>query len=439
MNWRPPAPSSGSSLASLFRSSARAFLSNSSVHSRRDFSSLSLLLNGEELSHLVTFLRVFSLKVLSELLSQTRLSPERAPTLLPFCLGDVVFISARFSPAVSLSPKVLKLHACDLGPHPGFVLASCFDEQTHDFVSQGDCFLSSRVRARLPSGPFRVTWDALTYWKRTADDNPGEAAGELRCDGGGFVVQARRMAAYLGDLLLRTGLPALPSTLLLVLTCSAALLALSLSLSSFHAACPQALHARYPPWARASSCMTCTHASVPMVRTSAPRTTVAWMKTTSPVGTLPKPKPLSTNHLSTTSLTTLVLSARAFLEAGFALFVFQLGVFPLQPFQPPDRHIRLHVDLPFTAHKELDHSADLRAGLGPSQRFAPPLPWPGGVSHRPPCLAPPGSKPRPSPLSAACLSRVSSTSSLLFPPWTRPCVSQETSHEEVDARRTIIF
>ena len=33
------------------------------------------------------------------------------------------------------------------------------------------------------------------------------------------------------------------------------------------------------------------------------------------------------------------------LEAGFALFVFQLGVFPLQPFQPPDRHIRLHVDL----------------------------------------------------------------------------------------------
>ena len=44
------------SLASLFRSSARAFLSNSSVHSRRDFSSLSLLLNGEELLHLVTLL-----------------------------------------------------------------------------------------------------------------------------------------------------------------------------------------------------------------------------------------------------------------------------------------------------------------------------------------------------------------------------------------------
>ena len=65
------------------------------------------------------------------------------------------------------------------------------------------------------------------------------------------------------------------------------------------------------PWARASSRTTCTHASVPIMRTSASRTTLAWMKMTSPVGTLPKPKPLSTNHLSTTSLTTLFLSARA--------------------------------------------------------------------------------------------------------------------------------
>ena len=202
------------SLASLFRSSARAleqlfrpfpqgFLFTLAVAERR---------RAATSRHLPC---VFSLKVLSELWSQTRLSTKELPR---FFLSDLetLFYLRAFSPAVSLSPKVLKLHACDLGPHPGFVLASCFDEQTHDFVSQGDCFLSSRVRARVPSEPFRVTWDALTYWKRTADDN-GEAAGKLRCDGGGFVVQSPEDGCILRRPSSPTGLPALPSTLLLVL------------------------------------------------------------------------------------------------------------------------------------------------------------------------------------------------------------------------------
>ena len=95
------------------------------------------------------------------------------------------------------------------------------------------------------------------------------------------------------------------------LTCCAARLALSLSFSSLHALCPHAFRARYPPSARAWSLTTCVHASVPTTSTSAPCTALAWMKTTSPEGALPKPKPLSTNHLSTVSFTTLVWSARA--------------------------------------------------------------------------------------------------------------------------------
>ena len=53
----------------------------------------------------------------------------------------------------------------------------------------------------------------------------------------------------------------------------------------------------------------------------------------------------------------------------------------IQPRKPPRRHIRVHVEFPFPTH---------RASLGSNPRFAPPLPWPGGVSHQPPCQAPPG-------------------------------------------------
>ena len=76
------------------------------------------------------------------------------------------------------------------------------------------------------------------------------------------------------------------------LTCWDTLLAFSLA--SFQASHLQALFARnlrrhehHPcvAWARASPFTTCTHTSVPIVRTSAPCTTLAWMKTISPVWT----------------------------------------------------------------------------------------------------------------------------------------------------------
>ena len=68
-----------------------------------------------------------------------------------------------------------------------------------------------------------------------------------------------------------------------------------------------------PSWARPSSFSTCTNASVPIVSNSAPCTVdekktapctaLAWMTTISPVGALPKPQPLLTNHLSTNTFT----------------------------------------------------------------------------------------------------------------------------------------
>ena len=42
------------------------------------------------------------------------------------------------------------------------------------------------------------------------------------------------------------------------------------------------------------------------------RTTLTWMKTISHFVVLPKPKPVSTNHLSTTSLATSVWSVSAY-------------------------------------------------------------------------------------------------------------------------------
>ena len=57
---------------------------------------------------------------------------------------------------------------------------------------------------------------------------------------------------------------------------------------------------------------TCTHASVPIVRTSAPCTALDWMKTISPVGHLLRPQPLSTNLLSTVTFTTLDWFVRPF-------------------------------------------------------------------------------------------------------------------------------
>ena len=65
-----------------------------------------------------------------------------------------------------------------------------------------------------------------------------------------------------------------------------------------------------PPRHEHGSLTNCVHASVPTTSTFAPCTTLAWMKTTSPEGALPKPNPLLTNHLSTVSLTTLAWSVK---------------------------------------------------------------------------------------------------------------------------------
>ena len=164
------------------------------------------------------------------------------------------------------------------------------------------------------------------------------------------------------------------------LTCCAARLALSLSFSSLHALWPHAFRARYPPSARAWSLTTCVHASVPTTSTSAPCTVLAWMKPTSPEGAFPKPKPLSTNHLSTISFTTLVRSVTASFEAGFALLVFELGAFSFQPLQPPGCHVRLDVEFSFPDSPETRSSDGSRAALCP----IPGPSWPGCVSHRPP-------------------------------------------------------
>ena len=78
--------------------------------------------------------------------------------------------------------------------------------------------------------------------------------------------------------------------------CCATLNGFSLFFSSVHTLLLQAFRARYHSFsARASSLTTCSHASLPIVRTS------ARMKTVSPVWTLPKPKPLSTTSFATLS------------------------------------------------------------------------------------------------------------------------------------------
>ena len=128
-----------------------------------------------------------------------------ASTLLPSFLGAVVSLprvsSSAFLPAVSLSAKILKLHALELGSHRGFAPISYFDEETERLVGQGGLFLSSRVKPSFTelSGEAEET---LACLERIAGDKR-EAAGGLRCDSGSLVAQARRMAAHLGDFLLR--------------------------------------------------------------------------------------------------------------------------------------------------------------------------------------------------------------------------------------------
>ena len=97
-------------------------------------------------------------------------------------------------------------------------------------------------------------------------------------------------------------------------------------------------------------------ASVSTMCTSEPCTTLAWMKTTSPVGTLLEPTLLWTSHLSTINFTTCILS-ESLRKADFVLFDFRLGVFL---FQSPQRLPR-----PSWAHQEPDNPTDLVQLFGP--------------------------------------------------------------------------
>ena len=85
-------------------------------------------------------------------------------------------------------------------------------------------------------------------------------------------------------------------------------------------------------------------------------------------------------------------------EAGFVLFVFQLGVLLLQPLKPPDRNIRLRIELPlpdFCRGQEV-------------------------LRHWPPCQAPRGAN-RDLPLPVPRSSHVSRPLQACTPiPWTRP-------------------
>ena len=112
VNWRLLAPSALSGfplpffcqsvLEQLFRPLPQEFLFTLAVAERRRAAT------SRHPPH------VLSLKLLSELWSQARLSPKEFPRFFLSVLETLFYLRA-FSPAVSLSSKVLKLHACELG------------------------------------------------------------------------------------------------------------------------------------------------------------------------------------------------------------------------------------------------------------------------------------------------------------------------------------
>ena len=200
------------SLASFFWSCARAVFGKSSTHAWGDLSSIcqgvSQEPTSEYLSADVTF--CWYSRSNSSLRFQSRLPLEQLPRFFLLVLEPLFLLRAR-SPAVSLSPKVLKLHVLELGSHRGFVLVSCFDEEAQRLVGQGGYFLSSRGWPWLSSAePSGVAVEALTYWKRTVVDKRDEVRRRPACRGsleGGCT--SRRLPPP-------TLLPVLPSTLLLV-------------------------------------------------------------------------------------------------------------------------------------------------------------------------------------------------------------------------------
>ena len=138
------------------------------------------------------------------------------------------------------------------------VIAGCLDVETHRFVKHGCDFLDTSGCSWLNSTePSCVVEESSACWERAVARGKRTARGrreravrgrrrDIACFGR-LVVQAWRVAAHLGDFLVR-----LSCQLCRQRRCSPHLLyhfacPLLVSLSSFHAASPQALHARYSP------------------------------------------------------------------------------------------------------------------------------------------------------------------------------------------------
>ena len=82
------------------------------------------------------------LEFLPRLRSQRLPSAEEFPRFL--LALEALFLLRASSSAVLISSKVLKLHACKRGSHPGSVLVSCFDKEAQRLVGHGGCLLSLR-------------------------------------------------------------------------------------------------------------------------------------------------------------------------------------------------------------------------------------------------------------------------------------------------------
>ena len=200
-SWNPPAPCSASLWLPSFGLVRERFRADLPPTIAETFH----LHQGDRDRTVRTFrchlLLVLPFELLSLRRSQSRLSLEQLPRFFLLSL-EPLFLFRAFLPSVSLSPKILKLHALELGSHRGFVPISYFDEETERLVGQGGLFLSSRARPRLSFTELsREAEETLACLERIPGDKR-EAAGGLRCDSGRLVAQ--------------TEPPALPSVLSLV-------------------------------------------------------------------------------------------------------------------------------------------------------------------------------------------------------------------------------
>ena len=180
-----------------------------------------------------------------------------------------------------------------------------------------------------------------------------------------LVVYTRQVVAYHRDLLLR-----LTCQLCGLRRCSPRLLSnlvrLSLSFSSFQAARPQALRARFLP--SSSVVVHDLHPRICANREDLSNHHSACVDYDFVCVNLAKAKDFVDEPLVDDQLRDFGLVRDGFSQAGFSLLVLLLVILflqPFQPFQPSDSHIRLHVELPFPAHHEPDHSTDLAQLSGP--------------------------------------------------------------------------